>query len=147
MSDKGAPNYQLEEAVDEIVENLEMGPDDWFEFWHTHLDWDGEGNASPEARRPYLIGLFRLLERLQELARSYPHPSQLWIYILEKDSAQDAVYIHTKNPNRDSFPLDFGFVDFKVDCPNWLMEFVQPDLHRVGRDVYEGVVSYYVVPK
>lgn len=138
---------QLKRQVDEIVETLEMGPDDWFEFWHTHLDWDGAGNASPEARRPYLKALFDLLQRLQQRLPSFPKPCQIWLFIDESDSGQDAVYLHSPNPNRDNFPLDFGFVDFSAECPAWIIEFVPADRYRVGRDVREGEVVYFIVPK
>lgn len=138
---------ELAAKVGEIVEGLEFGPNDWFEFWHTHLDWDGEGNASPAARRPYLKALFVLLDRLQQRLPSFPKPCQIWLCILAEDSGQDAVYLHSPNPNRDNFPLDLAFVDFTTECPDWVTEFVPEDRYRVGRDVYDGHVTYYVVPR
>src|SRR3546814_19062269 len=57
-------------------------------------------------------------------------PYQSWIYIQDDDSSQDAVYFHTKNPNADNFPVDFSFVDFDIECPRWLADFVPADRYK-----------------
>lgn len=138
---------ELDATVDEIVEGLSFDPEDWFEFWHAHLDWDGEGNSSPEARQPYLKALIILLQRLQQRLLSFPKPCQTWLYILEEDSGQDAVYLHSPNANRDNFPFEFDGVDFAAAAPDWVMALLPDNQYRLGRAVYEGSVIYYVVPK
>jgi hypothetical protein len=123
---------------------LDVGEDEWYDLWHTHVDWDGIGNESLEARRLHLKALFTVFERIQTQVRNYPHPYQTWVVVDEADSSQDAVYFHTKNPNTDNFPIDFSFVDWNVVCPQMLVEFVDSNRYEVGWSEYEGVVSYYV---
>jgi len=137
-----------EDAIAEAREfAFDMGADSWFDFAHTHFDWNGAGDESAAARRPFLEALFIAFERLQQQALSYAHPYQSWIYIQDDDSSQDAVYFHTKNPNADNFPVDFSFVDFDFECPAWLAEFVPADRYKIGRAHYNGVSSIYVFLK
>src|SRR3546814_15909323 len=71
-------------------------PTNWFDCAHTHVDWDGVGNRSAAARRPFLEALFITFERLQQQALRCPHPYQSWIYIQDDDSSQAPVSFHTK---------------------------------------------------
>ncbi len=64
-------------AIQEAREfELDMGSDAWFDFWHTHVDWRGNGNDSAAARLPFLEALFIILDRLDQQAKAYPHPYQ-----------------------------------------------------------------------
>lgn len=81
------------------------GPNSWFDLWHTHFDWEGDGNKSWKKRVAYLEELLKQYQSLKKKLSTYPKEYQLWIAIYELDSSQDAVYIHTKNPNADNFPL------------------------------------------
>lgn len=81
------------------------GPKSWFDLWHTHVDWRGKGNGNWIVRKRSITKLLRLYEEFKEALKKYPHDYQLWIAIDVMDSGQDAVYIHTKNPNADNFPL------------------------------------------
>lgn len=81
------------------------GKNSWFDLWHTHTDLDGTGNKSPELRKVYLDKLFTTFMELKSKLRSYPHKFQIWITINEEDSSEDGIYIHTKNPNGDNFPI------------------------------------------
>ena len=81
------------------------GPKSWFDLWHTHVDWDGKGNKDWKTREKYLEQILGTFEQLKQKLTSYPHDFQLWIMIDENDSGKDSVYIHTKNPNANNFPL------------------------------------------
>ena len=98
-----------EQAIDKIISALDFsgGNNSWFDLWHTHLDWEGAGNQSWPLRKHYLEALLELYHQLSLKLQAYPHPYQLWIEIDEDDAAQDAVYIHTPNPNEENFPLQF----------------------------------------
>jgi hypothetical protein len=65
------------------------GPKSWFDFWHTHVDWDGQGNKNWETRRMYLGQILETFDQLKQKLRTYPHDFQLWIMIDENDSGQD----------------------------------------------------------
>lgn len=81
------------------------GPKSWFDLWHTHVDLTGEGNQDWPSRRKYLETLLKTFDFLKQQLQLYPHEFQLWIMIDENDSGQDCVYIHTKNPNANNFPI------------------------------------------
>lgn len=81
------------------------GKNSWFDLWHTHVDWDGKGNESPQLRKIYLEKLLETFTQLKSELSNYPHEFQLWMIINVEDSSDDGVYIHTKNPNDDNFPL------------------------------------------
>jgi hypothetical protein len=85
--------------------NFSGDKDSWFDFWHTHADWNGEGNTDWELRIKFIDELFDFYNECKIKLSSYPQMYQLFIFILENDSSQDAVYIHTKNPNQNNFPL------------------------------------------
>lgn len=81
------------------------GNNSWFDLWHTHVDWKGEGNKNWTKRKKFLGELIQLYNQYKSELKDYPHDYQLWITIDDADSGQDAVYIHTKNPNADNFPI------------------------------------------
>jgi hypothetical protein len=89
----------------EINLDFSGGPKSWFDLWHTHVDWDGEGNKDWGKRKEFLDKLIKLFGQFKSELKKYPHDFQLWVTIDDKDSGQDAVYIHTKNPNGDNFPI------------------------------------------
>ncbi len=47
-------------------------PDSWFDFWHMHVDWKGQGNRSWKARKSYLNELVRLFHELKNELKHYP---------------------------------------------------------------------------
>lgn len=77
----------------------------WFDLWHTHTDLKGEGNTDFFTRLTFLEKLLQEYKRYKCELEKYPHPYQIFMIIDENDSSEDAVYIHTQNPNRDNFPL------------------------------------------
>lgn len=119
------------------------GPADWFDLWHTHVDWRGEGNSKPDVRRECLRVLFDVWPQVEVLAAQRTGPWQSWVVINVADSGQDAVYLHTPNPQRDNFPYQFKDVTWCVDPPPWLAEFL-PDEIEVGRSEFEGATLYWV---
>ena len=118
------------------------GPNSWFDFWHTHVDWQGHGNGSWEARLPYLNELVRVFDELKSELKQYPQKYQLWILINEQDSGEDAVYIHSPNPNEENFPLVVENVVPQISN-NQLKEFIESlKLTVVQIDTMEGKLFY-----
>ena len=60
------------------------------------------------------------------------------------DPGQDAVYLHTPNPNRDNFPYPFTGVTWGAEPLEGLAEFVAGSGAEVGRSEYGGTVLYWV---
>lgn len=77
----------------------------WYDFWHYHPDWYGYGNLNWSMRARHLEALARSFGRFAQQLSQFHEPYQLWIYLDVQDAAQDAVYVHTPNPNRDDFPM------------------------------------------
>jgi hypothetical protein len=97
--------------------NLE-DPNTWFDNWHLHLDWKGFGNKSFKRRKPHLDRLFRHFDLLQEETKQLKKDFQLYAVILDYDSASDALFPHTPNPNHDNFPFKYNSVKQKSTLTN-----------------------------
>jgi len=123
------------------------GENSWFDLWHTHVDRDGKGNESPEARKAYLNKLLTSFIELKSELRDYPHKFQIWILLNEEDSSEDGIYIHTKNPNGDNFPLKITS-DNNYQPNNMVVkEFIKhTDLESVTVN-YEGCIYFYLYDK
>jgi hypothetical protein len=89
----------------ELKLDFSGGPGSWFDLWHTHVDWDGKGNKDWKTRKKYLREILEMFDEFKRDLQTYPYDFQLWIIVDENDSAQDSVYIHTKNPNVENFPI------------------------------------------
>lgn len=81
----------------------------WCDFWHTHFDWDGFGNLGWLDRRRHLNALLTALTCARKELSSQQTPFQLFATIHPKSSTDDAIYVHTANPNGHEFP--HGFAD------------------------------------
>ena len=93
------------------IYNRVLYPDDWFDYWHQHLDWRGLGDFSPRLRQIFLEGYARIFRHYALQAHLLAKPYQIWITLQMDDAGQDAVYLHTPNPNPNSvFPIEFSNV-------------------------------------
>ena len=85
---------------------LDFGnPETWFDNWHLHFDWRGYGNDSFKRRKPHLDKLFRHFDLLLEKTKQLKTNFQLYAILLDFDSYNDALFLHTPNPNNTEFPL------------------------------------------
>lgn len=134
---------------EEILKHLDFsgGSNSWFDGWHTHVDWEGEGNQDWESRKKFIDELVDFYYELQAKLRDYPNPYQLYIWILESDSAEDAIYIHTPNPNEDNFPISIVNVA-GVEAKN---KELKDYISRLGFDLIQdnngGELQYYLFDK
>ncbi len=123
---RGALRRALQAATTPTAFERVLCADDWFHFWHQHLDWDGLGDLSPRLRRVFLEGHARLFRHYALQAHLLAKPYQIWI-LLAHDAGQDAVFLHTPNPHSE-FPMTYP--DVQWDLPElvelfspWLPEF------------------------
>jgi hypothetical protein len=100
------------------------GPKSWFDLWHTHADWDAKGKKDWKTREKYLRQLLGTFDELKSKLKTYPNDFQLWIMIDEHESEYDCVYIHTKNPNSDNFPIKVNADNKNTIRDKKLKEFV-----------------------
>jgi len=84
---------------------VDVDPQCWWDFWHYHADWEGWGNLGWRYRLEHLRALAVVFRRVLEASPSIPVPVQAWISLDLDDARDDAVFIHSPNPNRPDFPF------------------------------------------
>lgn len=117
-----------------------IGKGGWFDMWHTHPDWDGDGNRGARHRRRHLAAGFTIFQNLLREAEEAGGSVQVFMSIDALDSSQDAVWVHTPNPNRDNYPFAFSQIRWDVAPPVILREFLSPEW-QLGR--VDGSPGYY----
>lgn len=118
----------------------------WYDLWHAHTDVEGLGNQSKEARRSSLERLHQdYLSALEQL-HGWELPHQSWVLIDPTDSEQDAIYVHTPNPNKENFPYLFEGVSWaRSRVPTWVASIFPSTKFKLGRSVYNGHVIYWAL--
>ena len=136
-------------ALEELLQKansikIDTSDSDWYDLWHFHPDMAGAGNENSEARQVCLqalqIAYEKILEQLKDWGTSY----QSWILINPTDSGQDAVYVHTPNPNKQNFPYQFDGADWSIKVPSWITKVFPAKSFRLGQSIYQGNVVYWV---
>jgi hypothetical protein len=121
---------------------LDVSAAAWYDLWHTHLDWKGEGNASDSARALYLQALFSIFEKAISQTRNWETPSNIWVLFVPEHSEEDSLYVHTPNPNRgSSFPYGFEGVSWGVEAPPAIRPFLNA-AYEVGVSHYDGTMYW-----
>ena len=126
---------------------VRMDKKQWCDLHHVHFDWDGRGNTSRTHRVRHLNALFRALRRARIELAAYGRPYQLFAYVDLENSANDALYVHTPNPNGTEFPNPIESVSVSVPAPPILAARVDVTQYDVRR--YDGLNEsiYYVIPR
>lgn len=125
---------------------VEVRESDWYDRMHWHVDWPGLGNMSWRERRSHLEALFAMYRDLLGKTAGWSVPHQCWLQINAVDSSQDAVYLHTPNPNRENFPADFDWVEWDAEIPERLRDFVTDSAWQFGR-TDETWTHFFVRPR
>ncbi|MCO7471937.1 hypothetical protein NJG16_17840 [Stenotrophomonas maltophilia] len=102
---------------------------EWFDYWHTHLDWKGRGNRHVSDRITVAAGLLRLLKRAVSSERE---DVQCWV-MLAQDTGQSALYLHSPNPQGTPWPHPFDGVTWDIELPGWLEPLLSSDGLQAGR--------------
>jgi hypothetical protein len=90
----------------------------WFDNWHLHFDWKGYGNDSFKRRKPHLDKLFRHFDMLVDRTKRLKTDFQLYAVLLDMDSSNDALFLHTPNPNNSQFPFQFSDLELTSTLTN-----------------------------
>jgi hypothetical protein len=117
---------------------------EWFDLWHWHPAPVHNATPGLDAWRERLRPLFAAWGRIEDAASRLTCPSQTWLVIDLAEPGQDAVYLHTPNPNCDNFPYPFAGVTWGAEPPEGLAEFVAGSVLEVGRSEYDGFLLYWV---
>lgn len=94
-------------------------PETWFDNWHIHFDWKGYGNDSFKRRKPHLDKLFRHFELLVDKTKKLTIDFQLYAVLLDFDSYDDALFLHTPNPNNSQFPFKISDLQLTTTLTNY----------------------------
>ncbi len=112
----------------------------WFDLWHVHPDFKAKANrAAPLAAQATL----RLLDIAEGHFASRKEPVQVFATLCE-DTGNNAVYLHTSNPNGTEFPHTFAGTVWGGSLPEALSSVGVGASHEVGRVQYQGEVVYLV---
>lgn len=122
-------------APDRPEFTLDTSASSWYDLWHTHVDWEGEGNGNSKLLREQLVRLFSIFESVIAQASGWEKPSNVWLLFVPEHSEDNAVYVHTPNPNGTVFPYAFEGVRWGVDAPAEIREFLRPE-YEVGSSSY-----------
>jgi hypothetical protein len=135
---------------EKILDNIffELNEETWFDCLHFHSDWESEGNSDWVKREIYLNDLFSFYLIIKERLLNLPKDFQLFIIIDENDSGQDAVYVHTKNPNSDNFPIKVSPSSNTELFDLQLKDFIDGlEMELLIEDINEGRQFYLFDPK
>lgn len=119
------------------------GPNDWYDFWHHHVDWQGRGNRSGRERNLHLAALFTAFENTLKQLQNYKEPYQIWLSFTVRNAYQNTLFFHTPNPNEQNFPYLFDDFVWKDCTPNFLAPFMKPT-YEIGCAPWQNDI-YYVV--
>jgi hypothetical protein len=115
----------------------------WFDYWHTHVDWNGRGNSRAENIPEIAAVTIRLLRYFEMHAKARSEPLQLWATLCG-NTMDNAVYAHSPNPNGTPYPHHFPETTWDVAVPDWVSAAVPGTTHQVGTTSYDGEVGYFV---
>ncbi|NBI28652.1 hypothetical protein [Chengkuizengella marina] len=130
------------------VETYELDiEDNWFDFYHIHLDFSGHGNNSKKIRNEHIKAHLSLYKNILKQLEKYENSFQSWICIHEEDTGADAVYVHTKNPNYDDFPFQNENINWECKIPNSLMNLIDIEKFNVGYISSNHENTYFIQSK
>jgi len=115
--------------LDQVFESIDT--DSWFDYWHTHPDWRGKGNSKPENKVRVIELTYQYLIVAESLMKHRNASAQCFA-IIHEDTADNAIYIHTENPNGTDFPFDFERVEW-LDKYEVLSDIVDFNTHKIGK--------------
>ena len=121
---------------DSPVEDGPLDASRWFDLWHVHPDQVAGVGRWAALRAAWA--------KVEAAGRAAGRPWQSWVLIDPADARDDAVYLHTPNPNRDNFPYAFEDVSWGAEPPTWLGELVDPLTVELGRSEHDGASLYWV---
>lgn len=105
--------------------NLQDPEKDWFSFYHQHIFNKDFANKSWKSRKQHLDALFYLFSKYEEKVKEMNRDFQLWININELDSEDDAIYLHTENPQDSDFPYKIDFFTDRISANTNLEEYLK----------------------
>lgn len=111
----------------------------WFDFWHEHPDFKVRANRA----KPMVATLtYSLLKKTESLASTRAQPIQIWATLCE-NTGDNAIYVHSPNPNGTPFPYVFDGVEWGAKEPPEAVGLVD-EAHELGKGVFENEIVYFI---
>lgn len=116
--------------------------DDWFNEWHEHPDFYGHGNASLRIRKAHLRIALSALQDMRQKLQEKQIEHQIYMTIVLEDASQDALHVHTPNPDGTPFPLErIQSLPLASHVPTWVTELFPSDRYTI-HESQEELVDY-----
>ena len=124
----------------------------WFDLWHTHPDWNAKGNRFPESRAIVAKATYDLMLYAETKIFTRKDAIQIFSTICQ-DTGNNAIYIHTKNPNGTNYPFCFEQTELTDEIPTELIGVVDLSVyeivktkseHQVGENDFEYQTDYVI---
>jgi len=126
--------------------NLDLSDDSWYNFWHTHLDWDGLTNKSQKHRKIHIQYYLDLLDKIERLTIHSERDFQTWIFIDGKEGMYDALFFHTKNMHSD-FPFSLDNINWNAEIPDYFATIIDLSKYSFGRAEEQDGYHYIIQRK
>jgi len=129
--------------------DFENQENNWFDFFHQHIEDRDLKNRSWKTRKQHLDALFALAEKYEKRLIKLTREFQYWININDTDSEDDAIYIHTSNPNNSEFPIKMKNNPDLKSKNEKLEKYLKEKNYRITRfKVFDGngkeSINYYL---
>jgi hypothetical protein len=110
---------------------VDIQPDSSFDYDHIHLDWDGIGDLGAQIRLQTIKAHLRVFKKYVDALSVIDKPYQLFMTCFIDDSGQDAVYIHSENPD-SSFPIVFDDAEWNIPVFESFLNSICPELNFIS---------------
>lgn len=120
---KHSITVSMSKEISDSFKGLNFSGDEssWFDLWHAHSSCEDVDALDWNKRAACLQELIELYHYFQKQLEKYPKHFRLWIEVWENDPTQNAVYIHTPNPNNQNFPIAVED-GFEPDIPDMMLK-------------------------
>ena len=138
--------YWEKEYAKTLSQLNDLDIESWFDFWHTHPDWKSKGNKNSDTRAWVTAITYELLKEVESITKPQGSRLQVWATICN-DTGNNAVFIHSENPNNTPFPFKFSDVQWCTESPPELNGLIDNSTHEIGVWDYDSEVVYFVKNK
>ena len=117
-----------------------IAADEWFNDWHAHPDFYGHGNTSLRIRKAHLRIASSALQNMRQKLAEKQIEHQVYITIVLEDASQDALHVHTTNPDGTPFPLErIQSFPLASHVPTWVTELLPGNRYTIHESQEEFI--------
>jgi hypothetical protein len=130
---RGGKRYYRDLHEQAATFGLDLDSGRTYDLWHKQFDWHGHSRRGVCHRAEHLAALFVAFKRTLVETSASSVPAQVFVGLAPAcHSEQDALYVHTPNPNGTPFPHSFNGVRWDIATPAFLRRFVDGEAWEIG---------------